>query len=181
MCVCVCVCVCVVAEPNGTKILDWVPQFTCILGQEYPTMGGPKDGEAVSIGDRRKFFFLFGFLSCIPTILENVTMWLAPPYKIRIGLLSPREVIFLTTIVFLSPQFFPPPTLYPSVFIYRLLLVGSSWWEGSFPCWWVPMSYIPNQIGPTACDWYDSLETCTICQLMLSKQIPPRHYPLISV
>ena len=96
-------------SPMG-QILDWVPQFTCILGQEYPTIGGPKDGEAVSIGDRRKFFFLFGFLSCIPTLLENVTMWLALPYEIWIGLLSPREVIFLTSRVSLSPIF---PTPYP--------------------------------------------------------------------
>ena len=31
-----------VAQPNGIKVLGWGPQFTCIVGQKYPTMGGPK-------------------------------------------------------------------------------------------------------------------------------------------
>ena len=128
---------CVVAQSNGMKVLDWVPQFTCILGQEYPTMGSPKDGKAISIGDRWKFFFLSGFLSRILTIPKNITMWLAPPYEIRIRFLSSREVIFLTSLMFLSPQLFQSPTLYPSIFIYKLPLVGSSWWEGGFP-----LSYI---------------------------------------
>ena len=22
--------------------------------------------------------------------------------------------------------------------------MGSSWWQGGFPCWWVPLSYIPS-------------------------------------
>ena len=128
---------CVVAQPKGTKVLDWVPQFTCILGQEYPKIEGPKDGEAISIGDRWKFFFLSDFLSRIPTFPENVTVWLVPPYEIQIGFLSPLELILLTSLMFLTPQFFQPPTLYPSVFIYRLPLVGLSWWECGFP-----LSYI---------------------------------------
>ena len=48
----------VVAQSNGTKVLGWAPQFTCIMGQEYPAMGGPKDGNVVFIGEKWKFFFI---------------------------------------------------------------------------------------------------------------------------
>ena len=71
-----------------------------------------------------------------------------------------------------SSQFFQPLLSHPLVFIYRLSLVGLSWWEGSFPRWWVPLSHIPDHMGAIICDRYDFLGTCTKHQLVLSWRIP---------
>lgn len=72
--------------------------------------------------------------------------------KIWIDLPSPRDVFLLTIFVSLSPIF---PT-YLSFFIYRLHLVGSSWWDGYSPYWWAPLSYILDQMGPATRDWCPS-------------------------
>lgn len=70
----------------------------------------------------------------------------------------------------------PTPNILPSAFIYKLPLVGSLWWEGGFPCWWVPLGYIPNQMRPISHDWYDFLETCNFRQMVLDKRFFTRHY-----
>ena len=54
--------------------------------------------------------------------------------------------------------------------------MGSLWWEGGFPCWWVPLGYIPNQMRPISHDWCDFFETCNFRQMVLDKRFSPRHY-----
>ena len=79
---------------------------------------------------------------------------------------------FLSTISLLP--IFPTPFLTPLTHIYRLPLVGLSWWWSCFLCWRAYLGYNPNHMGPTSCNRCDFLETCTRSQI--GRQFPPRHY-----
>ena len=141
------------------------------MSQDYLTMGGLKVDDVVFIGNIWMFSFILLHFSnpCISREHHNV---FAPSlWNPNCTSFFSRSIYPLYSHVSLL-QFFQPLLSHPSVFIYRLSLVGLSWWEGSFPRWWVPLSHIPDQMGAIICDRYDFLGTCTKHQLVLSWRIP---------
>ena len=60
-------------------------------------------------------------------------MYLPLLCEIQTGLLSPRKVFFLSTLMFLFPNFSNLFFDHLSVFIYRLSLVGFVMMRGMFP------------------------------------------------
>ena len=174
----------VVAQLNGMKVLGCGLQFTCVAGQEYPTMGGPKDGDASFCRRQTKVFLFvwFPFSYSYPPqdgqSVINPFLWNPDWTSFFLGCISP---CYSCASLPNFSQFSEPLAPYLLVFIYKVPLLGSSWWRGYSLCWWAPLCYIFDQMGPATRDWYDPLGTCTKCQLMLDSWIPSRHYLLISI
>ena len=109
---------------------------------------------------------------CFKPNWYSITLYVCFPRRLEIS--SAEFTPFWWFLSFPScispPPKLPTPSLIPSASIYRLPLVGLSWWGGGFLCLWVPLVYIPDQMGPTSHDWCNSLETCTHCQTMLDRR-----------
>ena len=98
--------------PKNLGLLGLDPQFTCILGWVYPTMGGPRNG------------FIDYWWGCVvlalnPTNLGSTKMmntWSSPLPKIQTRFLNSLDMAFFTI------------TCVSWSIIYILPLVGLSWW-----------------------------------------------------
>ena len=150
------------------KTLDkfWVklPIYLFLMGMKFLTMGKPPRANPTAQGKVLKpQSILFSLVCMLPEKAQAILSW-------HLLSLFGRFPLFSRV----PPQKCQPPPLYPLISIYKLPLVGLSWWEDGFPCWWVPLRYILGQMGPTIHDWRDSLETCTWRWMVLRKWFPSR-------
>ena len=88
-----------------------------------------------------------------------------------IVLSSPLFLWFLSFLLWISlPAKLPTPFSHPSSPFYCLPLVGLPSWRVAFPKLVGPsLSYIPNQMGPTACSWNDSIGTYASLQILVQQ------------
>ena len=100
-----------VLQPKRWSFPSFILQFICTMDQEYPTMGGPRVGNAVVGMNRLK---LLSFI---------LTLWMIPsfPRKSKLDLFLPRKA-FSSPHSYLSPlKFSNPFLLNPFPFIYPAL------------------------------------------------------------
>ena len=138
------------------------PIYLYNVDKEFPIMGKPP--EANLTAQVREFLAQPVFL--YPMFVPQGGSSLEVSFS---SLVDPHS--FLSCVSF--TLIFPIPFLTPSAPIYRLPLMGLSWWWGRFVyVGGAPLGYIPDQMGPTSQDKCDCLEICTCCQLVLGRRFP---------
>ena len=144
-----------VLRPKRRKLPGYILQFICTMDQEYPTIGGPRVGNAATGMNRLK---LLSFI---------LALWMTLSFlrKSKLNLFLPRKA-FSSPCSYLSPLNFPTFSSY-SLSLYIPSLEWVSIHEGSLgPGIWGPFNIL--EMTP--------LELARASKFEFGRWISPRHY-----
>ena len=154
-----------VLQPKRWSFPSFILQFICTMDQEYPTMGGPRVGNAVVGMNRLK---LLSFI---------LTLWMIPsfPRKSKLDLFLPRKA-FSSPHLYLSPLKFSNPFLLNPFPLYIPSLEWISHHEGSLaPSRWAPLCCIYlDKWGPLNILEMTPLELVPTSKFVFGRKISPR-------
>ena len=141
------------------KFFNLASNLLVLRGIEFPTMGKPLKANPTT--QDRMFPTQWAFfypVHVLPEKTQDLYCWVHPFFygssRFSCGSLFPPKL--------------PTPFSHPSSPFYCLPLVGFPSWQVAFPKLVGPsLSYIPNQMGPTARSWNDSIGTYASLQILV--------------